>query len=624
MSLKLKLSQMKKVSSDKTHTLMKTPEGHEVRIAHSALSKPHRKALESLPFSEGGQAPVIAMGEGKDQPRKMADGGQMSAACKNPDCKSHGQSHPNCKCYGGYAEGGSVSKDRGCKCCVPSMKRVKLADGGEPLKLNLDPNQQLNPQSTQASSADDQPFSMSQMSPALNPVAGLPDTAESPSNVIPQEAPEQSAPSEAPAAMEQAAQPKEASTPKSSAQGIAPQSAVPTQDPSVAGGYAQQAQGINQAAQAEAKIANAKAVDLGTNLIAQQKVANDYEAANKATNAELQAIRNDINNTHIDPNHYLGSQDTLGKIGTAIGLVLGGLGGGGRGNQVLDFVNAQIDRDINAQRANLGKKESIYNGVLAQSQNQRQATEMTRLIMNDLVLNKLQQAEMSNADPLIKARAQAAIGALQSQMAPMIRSENFFKLGMQQASQSPQQGASPTAQDEKLTAALRYMNPEMAKERESRTVPGVGMAAIPVSDATRDALTKQATLLDATHRMQDFIKQNGSIIDKLTPAKRAEAQSLALELQQRYRQGVGASTSDSEQHTINNIIGSQPLDILKNFTGNTSAQYKALTDAVSAAHDVTRKSVGLPAYVPAKEPQYKVVGGIKYMRGPNGEAVRVK
>lgn len=621
MSLKLKLSQMKKVSSDKTHTLMKTPEGHEVRIAHSALSKPHRKALESLPFSEGGQAPVIAMGEGKDQPRKMADGGQMAGTCKNPDCKSHGQVHPNCKCYGGYAEGGSVSKDRGCKCCIPSMNRVKLADGtpSEPLEAPREDDFQymVNSLKGAATGGDDR---AAQHDAAL---ASLPQT--NPDNESPQDStPMASSPTDVPP---QAAQPApDASQPQSvsPAQGLAPQQPPTGQDPSVAGGYAQQAAGINQAAQAEAKIADAKATAIGTNLIAQQKVANDYEAANKATNSELQAIRNDINNTHIDPNHYLGSQDTLGKIGTAIGLVLGGLGGGGHGNQVLDFVNAQIDRDINAQKANLGKKESIYNGVLAQSQNQRQATEMTRLIMNDLVLNKLQQAELSNTDPLIKARAQTAIGALQSQMAPMIRSENFFKLGMQQADQPQAAGASPTAQDERITSAMRYMNPEMAKERESRTVPGVGMAAVPVSDATRDTLTKQATLLDATHKMQDFIKQNGSVIDKLTPAKRAEAQSLALELQQRYRQGVGASTSDSEQHTINNIIGSQPLDILQNFTGKTGAQYKALTDAVSAAHNVTRKSVGLPPYIPTQAPQYKIVGGVKYMRGPNGEAVRVK
>lgn len=43
--------------------------------------------------------------------------------CKNPNCKSHGKPHPNCKCYGGMAEGGEVQNfcersrahDSGCE-----------------------------------------------------------------------------------------------------------------------------------------------------------------------------------------------------------------------------------------------------------------------------------------------------------------------------------------------------------------------------------------------------------------------------------------------------------------------------------------------------------------------------
>src|SRR5579859_5235016 len=53
--IKLKLSDMKKVKVDKHHTTMKTPEGHSILIKHSSLSKPHRKALEALPFADGGE-----------------------------------------------------------------------------------------------------------------------------------------------------------------------------------------------------------------------------------------------------------------------------------------------------------------------------------------------------------------------------------------------------------------------------------------------------------------------------------------------------------------------------------------------------------------------------------------
>src|SRR5271165_7047742 len=30
--------------------------------------------------------------------------------CLNPSCNSHGRPHPNCRCYGGMAEGGEASE----------------------------------------------------------------------------------------------------------------------------------------------------------------------------------------------------------------------------------------------------------------------------------------------------------------------------------------------------------------------------------------------------------------------------------------------------------------------------------------------------------------------------------
>lgn len=36
------------------------------------------------------------------------DDAGTEAPCKNPNCKSYGRPHPNCRCYGGYAEGGIV------------------------------------------------------------------------------------------------------------------------------------------------------------------------------------------------------------------------------------------------------------------------------------------------------------------------------------------------------------------------------------------------------------------------------------------------------------------------------------------------------------------------------------
>lgn len=368
MALHLKLSQMKKVSSTPTHTTMLTPGGHSVTVRHSSISAPHRKALSMLPMAEGGEV-------SKEDPTQehLLPGDQV----------------PN-----------KIEKQ------VVSKARKKMADGGDPADLPPVPAiaQQDNSQV-------------------------IPDTSAQSAESIPVNVPGVT-PDQAPQAQQPAAQPSPQRAPSSDDQGMAAQQPASSQVPEAGAeqGYENQVKGIQAVAQAEGQAADAKATALKTQLLAEQKVATDHADAQKAVTDNLQAIRNDINNTHIDPNHYLGNQDTLSKIGTSIALVLGGIGGGGRGNQVLDFVNRQIDNDINAQKANLGKKESIYSGILAQSANEREATNMTRLIMNDMTLNKLQQAEATAQNPMAKARAQQAIGTLQTQMAPLIQQQTMFQM----------------------------------------------------------------------------------------------------------------------------------------------------------------------------------------------------
>lgn len=397
--MKFDLKGMKKIATDKSYTTMENPHGHQFKIKHASLAPKHKKVLDSLPM--------------------MAEGGQVSdddALIKEKaDTDSYNAAHDdNKKEYSWQVEKKMRDTD---------VTPRKMAEGGEAI-----PYDKLIPEEA----AQNAPFMMSDDTSKASNMMSPPPSADvpAPSALSPQET------SQAPQMPAQApSQVAPASIAPAMPQDSSPQvpSSISTKNPIAPGvleGYQQQAEGIQKAAEAESNIADLKAKALTTNIAAQQQVLNHYEAANKETHAELAAIRSDIQNSHIDPNHYLGSMDTIGKIGTAIGLVLGGLGGGGRGNQALDFVNNQIDRDIMAQRSNLGKKESLFSNILAESSNERQATEMTRLVMNDMVSHQLEQASMSASSPLIKARAEQAIGALKTQMAPMIQQQNIFKLAM--------------------------------------------------------------------------------------------------------------------------------------------------------------------------------------------------
>jgi len=52
-------------------------------------------------------------------------------------------------------------------------------------------------------------------------------------------------------------------------------------------------------------------------------------------------------------------------------------------------LNRQIDRDIDAQKATLGRKESLLSANMRQFGNLHDATQMTKVMQTDIVSNQL-------------------------------------------------------------------------------------------------------------------------------------------------------------------------------------------------------------------------------------------
>ena len=83
---------------------------------------------------------------------------------------------------------------------------------------------------------------------------------------------------------------------------------------------------------------------------------------------EMDALRADIAATKIDPQNYFQNQSNLAKVLSVISVGIGGFASGYSGgkipNTALAQLNAAIDRDIEAQKANLSTKR----GALAEAQ----------------------------------------------------------------------------------------------------------------------------------------------------------------------------------------------------------------------------------------------------------------
>lgn len=209
-------------------------------------------------------------------------------------------------------------------------------------------------------------------------------------------------------------------------------------------GLGEQEAGIRQQAQGEAQLGHLQSQALEQQMQTERELSSSFQSHYHELQSERDAFVHDLQNQHIDANHYLGSMDTGGKIATALGLIMGGLGSGltGQPSAALTFLNNQIDRDINAQRANLGKSETLLNANMRQFGNMRDATEMTRVMMLDVAKNQLAQAAAKTTDKMAQARARQEIGHLEQQAAPIMSQIAMRKSilgGMQNGKVDPSQ-----------------------------------------------------------------------------------------------------------------------------------------------------------------------------------------
>lgn len=143
----------------------------------------------------------------------------------------------------------------------------------------------------------------------------------------------------------------------------------------------------------------------------------DYQNRNATIQQERDNVAHDIANGHIDPDRYVGSMGAGKKVATAIGLILGGIGGGmtHSGNPAQEFLNAQIERDMESQKADLGKKQNLLSSYQQQLRDNGQAEAMTRITLNDMMAHKIELAASKSGSPEAMMRAQQAkLGFLQN------------------------------------------------------------------------------------------------------------------------------------------------------------------------------------------------------------------
>lgn len=217
--------------------------------------------------------------------------------------------------------------------------------------------------------------------------------------------------------------------------------------------------------------------------------------------AQYDNLAKEVVNGKIDPNRYWNNKSSGDKMSAAIGILLSGLGAGISGNpnnnMALGMIQKQIDNDIEAQKVNLGNKNSLLSLNLQAQGNMEAAMHATRLQMAAIAQGKLQQVAMQTGNPIIAAKAQQQIAALQERTIPSRISLANNEIQMQikkdvlgRLSAQGQPGAQPVDMNDLAKAGL--VDPGTA-EKEG--------AAISKRQQAEAYLTEQVKKLDKEQKI---------------------------------------------------------------------------------------------------------------------------
>lgn len=215
----------------------------------------------------------------------------------------------------------------------------------------------------------------------------------------------------------------------------APKAAVTPEDPYAKAGVPNMEAGFEQ--EQKANQAEAKAIaDQGTqevNAIAdfQKQTAalpsnNDLVNQHKAKDDEFEKS---IRDNKIDPNRFLHSMSTAGKIGAGLALILSGAGAGlsHQPSLAADMLGKAIDRDIDAQKTDQSNTMNLWKMNREQLGNELAANLATQNQLMVGVKSKLASAAASAKGPLAQANAQKLNAQIDQKLM-----ENRFKLSLMQ------------------------------------------------------------------------------------------------------------------------------------------------------------------------------------------------
>jgi hypothetical protein len=335
----------------------------------------------------------------------------------------------------------------------------------------------------------------------------------------------------------------------------------------IEGDYNKQESAIRQGADAGAKAAAEKASYLDTmgKELQRQQLENQKHEQERQSYVQQQMqkynqMSEEVRTAKIDPNHYWADKSTGDRIMAGIGIMLGALSQGMTGakeNPGLVVIQNAINRDIDAQKANLSQKNTTLNqqgSLLSMARerfhDERTAEAAARAMALDNAKMKLDQIAARYDSPILQANAKKMSAELDAQKQQLMMSIQT-QLTQQAALHQLSSGGGGQVNPEML--------PKEAKERVV-TLPG-GKQALAADPETarkvRDFTSKDEAFQKDLDDLIGFAKKHqGTTLDRAIVNK---GKSMAANLQNKYRnlEDMGVF-KESEAEFMKNLIGDDP------------------------------------------------------------------
>lgn len=536
--LAFNLSGAKKIAVDKASSTFSLKNGHKILVAHSALSPEHRKMIEKLPLykDSGGDIPDA-----------------IGSPLFDPSATDQLRSKLN--------QASDSATDAG-----RTAAGLDQSDPGE-----------LNSAQKDALMADGPP--------------GIPDFKQGvlDTTQAPAAAP---TPDQTPATT-----PDQTSAAPTTSAPMAPSA---TDSLNVNSAYQSQIGGIKAKEQAEASLATQQAAIEQQNQQDQAKAQSDWAASSNYMTQQIAGALDDVRNGHIKPNNYLENMQTPQKVATAIGLFLGGWSSAytKQGNPAMDFLNKQIDRDVQSQKDDQNTRLNVYQGYLNQYKNAQVADNMARATQMGIYASKIKEAGDKAGTPLAKANAQMAIGQLQQQMVPLVQNAHLLQQASAFSGANGAGGSGTEAQFKTVLNNARRINPEIAKNMTAGYVPGVGYTDKPTNPADLDRLsnmTELAPLVDKAIADQEQFGKLGT----WTPTTNANAASDRNAIQVSLNKMTGLNRLNDPEYQN---YGQQVGKIGGVNMGGTLQTLKNLKAQLDSDRNSAITSIGITPFSQAQQP----------------------